>query len=250
MIPARLAEARAAATLLTRLPFGRSERAPPSLAVSAWAFPLCGALVGVAGWAAYAVAGACGLPPAISALLAVAGTVWLTGALHEDGLADFADGVGGGQDREAKLFIMRDSRIGTYGALALIVAMGLRVLAVAEIGAEEWLLAGFVAVAAASRLAVVAAMALLPPARADGLGRGAGRPGAAVLVAGFGVTALCLAPLGQAAAAVAALMGLAAALTGGLAGRKLGGQTGDVLGAVQVVAEVAGWLALVAVTAS
>jgi adenosylcobinamide-GDP ribazoletransferase len=200
-------------------------------------------------WSAFALAAACGLPPEIAALIAVAAAIWLTGALHEDGVADFADGVGGGRDREARLAIMRDSRIGTFGALALIVAIGLRILAVAEVGAGALLFAAFVATGAASRFAMAVALALMPPAQADGLGRGAGRPGTGALAGGLVVTVVCLAPLGQAAAAVGALMGLAAALTGLLAARRLGGQTGDVLGAVQVVAEVAGWLALVAVVA-
>lgn len=247
MIGARLAEARAAAMLLTRLPVGQGAGRPPAAAASGWAFPLVGAVVGFAGWAVWSLASACGLPQVMSALLAVGATVALTGAMHEDGLADSVDGLGG-RDREAALSIMRDSRIGTFGVLALIVAMGLRVMAVAEVGAAGPLLAAFVATAAASRLAMLAAMALMPPAREDGLGHGAGRPGPGVVAVGVGLTVVLVAPLGQGAAAVLALMGLAALLAGLLAQRRLGGQTGDVLGAIQVVAEVAGWLVLVAVT--
>src|SRR5579864_6859060 len=101
-----------AAAFLTRMPIPTPAVLPGRLAQASWAFPLVG--VGV------------GLPTLAAALIAVAGTAALTGALHEDGLADTADGFGGGATPEAKLTIMRDSRNGAYGVLALIFSVALR----------------------------------------------------------------------------------------------------------------------------
>ena len=119
-----------------------------------------------------------GLPPLVCAGLAVGALVIVTGALHEDGLADVADGFGGGATRERKLEIMRDSRIGAYGAAALALSLILRVAALSALldhglGAAA---AGLILAGAASRAAALAPLALLPAARADGLGAGAGAP--------------------------------------------------------------------------
>lgn len=240
----RLAEMRVAFMMLTRLPVGRMTGEIPTLAASAWAFPLCGAVVGALAWAGYAAALSLGLSPGIAATLAVAVGAGVTGGLHEDGLADFADGIGGGQDRARKLEIMRDSRIGSYGVIALILALLLRVEGVAAAGGA---LAAFVAVGALGRAAVVLAMTLLPAARADGLGRSAGGAGAAP-VAGAMVLALSLVALLGGVAVPVVLIGAAAgAAVSALALRQVGGQTGDVLGAVLSASEVAAWLTLAAI---
>src|SRR5207237_336605 len=104
-----------------------------AVARATWAFPLAGALVGTVGGLLYWFAHRLGVPPFPAAGLALIGTLALTGALHEDGLADTVDGFGGGKDGEAKLAIMRDSRIGAYGTCALIVSIILRWSAVATI---------------------------------------------------------------------------------------------------------------------
>ena len=233
----------AALALLTRLPAPGADHARGARA--AWAWPLVGALVGgaagLAGWAAAAA-----LPLATAAGVTLGVGVALTGALHEDGLADMADGFWGGATRERRLAIMRDSRIGTYGALALALSVGLRwsLLAVL-LPAGPWAL---VAAGALSRAGMAGVMASLRPARDDGLSAGAGRPGAvtAALAGASGLAAAGLA-VGPAAAFIAALaVCVAAAGVAALARAKLGGQTGDVLGAAQQAGEVAALAALAA----
>ena len=107
---------------LTRLPVRCALGGEGSLARAAWAFPIVGALVGAFGALAFWGAALVGLHPFVAGVLAVAATLLVTGALHEDGLADTADGFGAGGSRERKLEIMRDSRIGTYGVVALVLS--------------------------------------------------------------------------------------------------------------------------------
>lgn len=239
MIRARLAELQLAAMLLTRLPAGRLPDPAPMIAASGWAFPLAGLGPGLAGAAVFIAASALGLSPMIGAGLALAAQIVVTGALHEDGLADVADGFWGGQTRERRLEIMRDSRIGSYGTLALVIGSGLRWQAIALAGP-----AALVAAAVASRVAPVALMAALPPARGDGMGhaaRAAGKtPFAVALLLGIGV--LAGVPGGLAGALAAAMLVATLAL---IARRKIGGQTGDVLGAGQQIAEIALLIAMI-----
>jgi len=241
-------EARLALAFLTRLPLGPAGAAEPgALARAAWAFPLAGVLVGVAGAILLTLGDRLGLPILASALLAVAATVAVTGALHEDGLADFADGLGGA-DAEHALAIMRDSRIGSYGVLALVIVVGLRVLCVAELHGTFTVVLTLIAAAAGSRAILPAVLFYMPPARADGLGHAAGRPAKRLTIdavaIGGALVLIGLGPfgglLGISVAAFAALM------IGRLALRRIGGQTGDVLGTIQQAAETAILLAAVA----
>jgi adenosylcobinamide-GDP ribazoletransferase len=233
-------EFKVALAFLTRLPV--RERRPwrdLDLAASVPLFPIVGALIGLAGAIGYALATWLGLPPWPAAAIALATTIWLTGALHEDGLADVADGFGGGRTREDKLRIMRDPRVGSYGVLALGLALLARAGALAALAAPWAVGAALVTAGAASRAALSPVMASLPNARADGLAAGAGRPHplratAAVLVAAL----IAIVLLGQAAPA-ALLAGAAGALAVALlARRQLAGCTGDVLGAVQQLTEI------------
>ena len=127
-----------ATAVLTRIPIGFPEHLLPlpegAVAASSWAFPLVGAGVGAIAAITFFVAGLLGLGDAPAALLAVLAGILVTGGLHEDGIADTADGFGGGSDRAAKLAIMRDSRQGSHGILALIFSIGLRAAALATIG--------------------------------------------------------------------------------------------------------------------
>jgi len=238
----------AAAVLLTRLPVRLSEAAAARGARAAWAYPLVGAGLGALAGAVFAAALALGLPPGPAAALALAAAAALTGALHEDGLADSADGLWGGWTRERRLEIMRDSRIGAYGVLALVFSLLLRWSALAALAAPLPAIAALVAAGGTSRAAMVWVWAALPPARADGLAAGAGQPGpATALLAGVAVLpALVLLPPVAALAALAAA-GLAATALARAARARIGGQTGDVLGAVQQTAETATLLALAAI---
>ncbi|HEY0836205.1 MAG TPA: adenosylcobinamide-GDP ribazoletransferase, partial [Azospirillum sp.] len=123
-----------ATVFMTRLPIRL--RLDPEVDLHArsmgW-FPLVGAGVGLLAGGVYALTVWLNLPPTAAALLALAASAWVTGALHEDGLADVADGFGGGRSRERKLEIMRDSRVGSYGVLAVVFSVGLRASALAAL---------------------------------------------------------------------------------------------------------------------
>lgn len=241
-----LNELRMAFLTLSRLPVGRIAGEAPAMGASAWAWPLVGAAIGLIAAIVDCAALRAGLPPFLAAALAILALVLATGGLHEDGLADLADGFWGGRDAARRLEIMRDSRIGSYGALALGFSLLIRVGALASLphGMGG---AALVGLSAASRAAMPVALWLLPPARQDGLGRAAGgiEPARVAAAVGLGVAilALCL-PAGKWLALP--VMAAAAAGLGLLARRKIGGQTGDVLGATQQVAELAGWLVLAA----
>lgn len=233
-----------AAGFLTRLPIAADgPRGEGFLAAATGVFPVIGAAIGGVGAIVAVIAGGFGLPPLACALAALAAIVALSGALHEDGLADFCDGIGGGRDREARLAIMRDSRIGTFGALALMFSVGLRAALLAGLAAHSAGPAGaaLVAAGAISRAVLPAIMGLVAPARASGLAAAAGVPGrndialAAALAGAIGW--ICLGLMTTLLAAFCA--GLAAAGIALAGKRTLGGQTGDVLGACQQVADIA-----------
>ncbi|WP_456617779.1 adenosylcobinamide-GDP ribazoletransferase [Bradyrhizobium sp. P5_C12] len=236
-----IADLRIAASFVTILPVASSKpTGDGAVARATWALPVAGLLVGLAGAAAYAIASRLGLTPGPAALLALATTVLVTGALHEDGLADTADGLGGGRTRERKLEIMRDSRIGSYGVCALILSFGLRWSALAAI-ANPWAVAlALCAAHAAARAGVPALMSLVPPARPDGLSASAGSPPGRSVAIAFAVGTLALAlALGPGKALVGLiLLSLAGLILARLAVRQIGGQTGDILGAYEQIGEI------------
>ena len=237
-----------ATAVLTRLPVGAARAAGDGVAAAGWAFPLVGAGVGALCAVAYLVAQALGLSIAASSLLAVLTGVAITGAFHEDGLADTVDGFGGGNSRADKLRIMRDSRHGTYGILALVFGIGLRTAAIAAAGDPIHIGLALVAAHAVSRGALPPLMRLLPTARSDGLGAGAGRPTlvVALVAAAFG-TAIGVALLGPGVGGTAVLItGAALAAAAVLARRQVGGYTGDVLGFFQQIGEIVMLLAAAA----
>lgn len=241
MISARTTEFRLALMLLTRIPAGKLRGEIPPMSVSVWAFPLVGALAALPGAIIFLVY-AERLPTAVSALLAILVGLLVTGALHEDGLADLCDGLGG-RTREHRLEIMRDSRIGSYGVLALILSIGLRATALASISDAATGALALVCFGAASRAGLPLIMRLQSPARTDGLGFSAGRPssGPVAISCGLGLAALMISGAGMLAAIV---MAISVAPLGWYCGQKIGGYTGDTLGASQQVAEVACWLAI------
>ncbi len=238
-LAAHLAEA---VVLLTRVPV--PWRFVPAPGVSAWAYPVVGAGLGAATGAIATLGATLGLAPMLCAGWALAATLLLTGALHEDGLADTADGLGGGRTPERRLAIMRDSRIGSFGALALFLSLGLRWSALAALqgaGQGTWhLVASTAAAGALARCAMLLPMRL-PPARPDGLGASLGhvRPGAIAAGWTFGAAlALVLLPLAQAVPSL--LLAAAAGLLLARIGRRaLAGRTGDLLGATEQAAECA-----------
>lgn len=224
-------------SLLTRLPLRLPDSAYARAAQAAWAYPLVGlvigALAGLAGWVAAP------LGAGFAALLVLAIQAVLTGAMHEDGLADCADGFWGGWEPARRLEIMKDSQIGTYGVLALILGLGARWWALEQLIAAGHLLPALLGVAVMSRAGMPVLMTWLPNARDTGLSHSVGRPPVmsallAVLLA-LGVGALTLGATALLAAGIAAVLALAVGL---LARAKIGGQTGDVLGASQQISEI------------
>lgn len=236
---------------LTRLPVRTATSwTMADLAASAPMFPLIGALVGFIGALVYATASFLGLPPALAGVLAIAAAILSTGALHEDGLADVADVFGGGHSKDDKLRIMRDSRLGSYGAIALALCLFARIACLSTLAAPFAVGAALIASNALSRAAMPVAMTVMPNARDDGLAASAGRPhpgrAAAGLLVALLSTALCL-PLPIAIAATV-VTGIASVMLLALAQRQIGGITGDVLGALQQIVEISCLLAVVAAT--
>ena len=222
----------------TRLPV----TAPPGagLAQAVWSFPLVGALVGGIGALVYWLADGVGLAPFVAATLAVAATALVTGCLHEDGLADTADGFGGGDTKKRKLEIMRDSTSGAYGVAALVLSLLLRVGAIASLAGPGLAAAALIAAHAGARASLPIFMFTVPQARQDGLSAHAGTPqaGAVAVAVMLGLLALALC-LGAGAGLITAfLVAVALVLMARLAIKQIGGQTGDVLGAVEQVSEI------------
>ncbi|MGP1256542.1 MAG: adenosylcobinamide-GDP ribazoletransferase [Kiloniellales bacterium] len=238
-----------AVQFLTRLPLPADVGyTPERLAAAVRYYPAVGCAVGAIAalvfWAAFQV-----FPPLLALLLSTAATILLTGAFHEDGLADTFDGIGGGTTRDAALEIMKDSRLGTYGAVALGLVLAMKIAALLALPTAA-VAAVLVAGHGLSRLSSVAVIATSRYQRAEGTGKptadGIGRIGLAVACAtGLVVLAVALIWL----PALALLCGFFGLLVGHLAirrlfERKLGGYSGDTLGATQQVSEVAFYLGL------
>ncbi|MEL6523692.1 MAG: adenosylcobinamide-GDP ribazoletransferase [Pseudomonadota bacterium] len=240
-----LADIPIALGLLTRLPIPvNQDDAQVRSAHAAWAYPFAGLVVAVLSAALGTVALWLGLTPSLAAGLIVATGIALTGALHEDGLADTADGLWGGWTKVRRLEIMKDSRIGTYGVLALILFVGLRWQAVATLPPNA-LFACLITSAMLSRAAMVVTMATLPHARPDGLSARVGHPPAvtAALACILAAVSSTIVTGWSTIPAIAVVIILATGLAF-LAKQRIDGQTGDILGAVQVLTEVGCLLAL------
>lgn len=247
-----------AIAFLSRIPAPSSvfDGTDPRASDAAHAYALAGAVIALPAAAIASIVMLLGAPALLVAVLCVTGLIATTGALHEDGIADTADGFFGGHDRAARLTLMRDSRNGTYGTLALILSQMARVAALAALFGAGIGIACFAVIAAAaiSRAAMAVIWHALPAARSDGVSAGAGQPSdrqalfcvataaviafAGVLATGGGLIATS-AGLALAAATVFAFAQLCSA--------RIGGQTGDTLGAAQQLAEIA-FLAVLAIS--
>jgi adenosylcobinamide-GDP ribazoletransferase len=242
----------AALRFYSRLPlpafgFENEPFALPDLARLAPYAPVAGAIIGACGAIVLVAARALGLPVLVSAALALGALLLVSGAFHEDGLADVADGFGGGATAERKLEIMRDSRIGAFGGAALALSLLLRAAALAALSQQgtDVGAAALIAAGALSRAFGLAPLALLDPARLDGAGASVGRLEACAL-AKSALVALAIAAiagvivLGLGRSLLAAFVAAAAALAmTAIARRQINGQTGDVAGAAQQLAEIA-----------
>ncbi len=224
-----------ALTFLTRVPV-RLRRAPDLTAAVAW-FPVVGALVGTVVGGVVAGLGEL-VPPTVAATVAVLVGVLITGAFHEDGLADVADAFAGGWSAEERLAILDDPRHGSYGVAALAGSLLVRVAALASLGPPA-AFAGAVAAHSLGRASAVAVMAVVPVARREGLGAEYARtlPRRRAVVGVLAGVALGTVATGWWVVPLAGAGAAAAAAVGWLAVRKIGGISGDVLGATEQVAE-------------
>src|ERR1700737_96433 len=187
---------RLAIGLLTRVPMPHPDGAMPAgLARAQRAFPLVGTMICLVVGLVDLLLLATGIPPLVAATLALGASAALTGALHEDGLADVGDGFGGGRDRAAKLLIMRDSHLGTYGAIILLVSFSARLSALVSLPAAA-IVPGLVVAHALGRAALPVPAASMRYARDDGLGKSAGRPETAsaitAVIVAIVIALLCL----------------------------------------------------------
>ena len=196
-----------------------------------------GAIAGSALW----VGAQLGLHPMASAVLGLMVAAMVTGALHEDGLADVADGFGGGRSIAQKLDIMKDSHIGTYGVLTLILVVGFKITTLGSFNGPGLAAGALVGAHVLSRAVMPLMMSILPPAREGGLGTAAGIPDRddAIITAIIGVLVVLL-TLGLWPGLLAAGLSAATAfIMGWYAKRQIGGFTGDVLGAAEQLVEAA-----------
>jgi len=243
-VRASIRSLRLAVAFLTIVPVGLRGEAPPLGTAAGW-FPSVGAIVG-------ALAAAVGyllrplLGANVAAVLAVGVLVAITGALHQDGLADCADGLGARRNRERRLAIMRDSSIGAFGALALLLWLALVAGALSALGREEAFRALVVAVVT-GRWAALLHSVTAQSARLDGLGAGfvVGATALAFASVTAAVVALALAGVGRGLVAIAVAAAVALLVTA-WSRSALGGRTGDTLGATVALSEVAVALALLA----
>jgi adenosylcobinamide-GDP ribazoletransferase len=246
-------DTRIAIMICTRLPLGSSAQIESvDLVRASWALPVAGALVGAIGAWAFWIASELGLPPTLAAALALMTTLVVTGCLHEDGLADTADGFGGGWERARKMEIMQDSRLGTYGACALVMSLLLRWAALADLASPMMAAAALIAAHVAARAALPPFMHVVPPARVDGVSARAGQPAErpALVAALIGTLTMAL-MLGASAMVIGLVLALSAGfMMARLCLRQIGGQTGDVLGALEQVIETVILLTAVAMWGS
>jgi adenosylcobinamide-GDP ribazoletransferase len=239
-----------AVQFLTRIPIGLSAPVPHPLVIP-W-FGIVGGGIGlISGGLAYGAAQ--WLPMHVAAGVGVVAGLLVTGAFHEDGLADISDAFGGGWNREERLHLLKDSQHGTYGVSALVVSIGWRWACAGSVDDSRWLVVGFVLAHALGRAGAVLALFLAPPARDSGLGadvrRGVSVPAVAGGLIGSLTIAVAAALLGSAGRLAVLLVAgsviatvVGAVLVVRLAVAKIGGLAGDVLGAVEQVAECAVWV--------
>ncbi|TNM66671.1 adenosylcobinamide-GDP ribazoletransferase [Aliirhizobium smilacinae] len=209
------------------------------------AFPLAGVLIGLIPALLLYTLSQTG-DALVTSLIALSLMVLMTGALHEDGLADAADGLGGGRDKEHALAIMKDSRIGSYGVVAMILSFLLRAASLAALARFDSSLAAVSMLAAAcvSRSVMIWHWSALPPARTNGVAASIGAPertarNVALLTGGVMGLIFVASHLGVMVAIFVVLVAAAAGqLFTGFVRRKLGGHTGDTIGATQQISEI------------
>ncbi|MCP1199796.1 adenosylcobinamide-GDP ribazoletransferase [Notoacmeibacter sp. MSK16QG-6] len=235
-------EALAAIGFYTRIPSWRlvSPDRATEFSNTQWAAPLAGIVIGLLLGMCNALFDAIDIADLPRGVLVIVAGLLLTGALHEDGLADVADGFGGGPDRERKLAIMKDSRLGAYGVLAMIASFLLRATLIAALTDPTVAALSLVAAHGAARALMPAMLHRLPNARGEGVACQIGHPSKAAVITALSIGFLALLPLGL-IPLIVALIALAFVYGGmtALARWQIGGQTGDVCGTLEQIGEIA-----------
>jgi len=229
-------------TFFTRIPIHSITKYDRTLMQACWCFPLIGAGIGLVGGTFFYLLLAVQIPVPISAVITVSFLVVLTGALHEDGLADTADGLGGGDNKKSKIEKMRDSRIGSYGVLAILLVTLIKLNAIITLATGkpfEVAILSIICAHSLSRFSIIIIPYFSIPASNEGLARYAGKPETRGLMGGFLLTSILifiLLPFDKAILS-AVLAILVAGAVGLLSNRQIKGYTGDILGAAQQVSE-------------
>lgn len=252
--PSLLGDLIEALRFFSRLPTGSRPWLNPDLDRIARVLPFASLIIAIGPAIVLMAATALGLPPYYAAALGVALMIIVTGAMADDALADAADGLFGGATPERRLEIMKDSRHGTYGVAALVLSIAFRVIALGEIAATKPASAAalWIGIAVLSRSASLWLPVALPAARKDGASATAGRVSGSALAIGGGIAAAIFSLLvgafvGPIAAGVGLILAAATArLWQSTCRRLVSGQTGDLIGALQALIEIALWTGLLA----
>lgn len=239
---------KAALGLLSRLPIRvATDKAQARGADAAWAWPIAGAILGALGALVGVILLGLGLPAPLTAAVILAFVIIITGAMHEDGLADSADGLWGGWDKARRLEIMKDSHIGAYGVLSLGLSLMLRWGAISLLIEAGFLWIPLIVAGAISRAPLPAMMGWMTNARQAGLSHDVGRPKDQTIWIALGLAAVTGVLLsGWWIFVLLLTCGGAVATCAGVARAKIGGQTGDILGATQQLTEITALLTLAA----
>ena len=231
-----------ALTFFTRIPIHFITKYDRTLMQACWCFPLIGAGIGLAGGTLFYILLVVQIPVAISAVTTICFIVILTGALHEDGLADTADGLGGGDNKKSKIEKMRDSKVGSYGVLAILLITLIKLNAIITLATGkpyEIAIISIICAHSLSRFSIIVIPYFSSPASDEGLARYAGKPETRGVIGGLLLTSILiflLLPFEQATTS-AVLAILVAGVIGLLANFQIKGYTGDILGAAQQVSE-------------
>ena len=231
-------------SFLTRIPISKDLLFERNLMDAAWSFPLIGALLGFLGGMVALLLSYFNISPIINSFITIGAIILLTGGLHEDGLADAADGFGSNKNPQDKITIMRDSQIGVYGTLALIIAISVKAVALGGLIDKDQFFTCTMALivsGALSRSNIVGIAFFLEKASETGLASFAGKPSATGVGISFLISILfCVFLLPSTKALIAILLSLlATVIIGSLSKKQINGYTGDVLGAAQMLSETA-----------
>lgn len=230
-----------ALSFLTRIPVSSLVVRHFPLSRAAWAFPVVGGLVGLCGGMAYASLFYLGTPHVVAAWVAIFFQILVTGGLHEDGVADAADGLAANRGISEKLAIMKDSRIGSYGVMALVISLCLRAETIAAFASYKYAVWALISSGAISRAMIVLFMRSTQLAKKEGVAVSAGRPSAnqTIIALALGFFWLLFCQSFILAVSVVAVVGVCFFLLRSVSYRQFNGYTGDALGAMQILVEIA-----------